>query len=711
MSCYPAKYKIMESLGQSVRRKDLLPDAVPSIHASEPSSMSNITDTPPPPKRQRMAFTKRENARILSQHFQATELMEIDHDVDNGSNNTMVCGMESDNSTPHTPSGSTTALTRTYGCQVGLKKPARRSKKIQTSFKTHNQVCQTTSNECKSVAIQCDIIKPEQTSNTNMCEDHNLTFDHDGTEEDNGDMDDHSPQEDLLDSSFNASFQSEADEDVDSDSNIDDERDDGRDRKFLVYESELLKLFSACPRCSSPTFGHIQQLRGTAVKILQDCGFCSYTNVWKSQPMIGSIPAGNLLLSCAILFSGSLPSKSLRMFNFMNMATISCDTFLQHQRYFLQPAILQVWNDHQQCYLDSVIQENREIVLGGDGRADTPGHSAKYGSYTMMDLDESRVVDVQLVQSNEVKSSYHMEKEGLIRSVKTFNDAGITIQKIVTDRHVQILKWVRENMPKTKHCVDIWHVAKGLKKKLTAISKDKDCDALTPWIKSISNHLYWVAASTPSADPSLMMEKWQSVANHVQNIHEGHGSLFEKCCHGDLSGRERQKKWIKPATKVSERLDDVILSNQMKKDIPMLSTGQQTSSIEAYHSVINHFAPKMIGFSYHGMICRLQLAALHFNENRSKLQAVDKDGVLRYRLEFPKYKKGEHIVRKVKVHSTFDYVENLTEVVMSMAERSSLAKQRIPIPPTVPPPLCHDFLHPDMSDAIAGMHSRFSMNF
>lgn len=58
------------------------------------------------------------------------------------------------------------------------------------------------------------------------------------------------------------------------------------------------------------------------------------------------------------------------------------------------------------------------------------------------------------------------------------------------------------------------------------------------------------------------------------------------------------------ATKVCEKLHAVISTCQMKKDIPMLSTNQQTSELEAYHSVINHFAPKMIGFSYHGMQSR-----------------------------------------------------------------------------------------------------------
>ena len=53
---------------------------------------------------------------------------------------------------------------------------------------------------------------------------------------------------------------------------------------------------------------------------------------------------------------------------------------------------------HQQYYFRDVIEANDKVNLAGDGRADTPGHSAKYGAYSMLDLDEGVVVSVQLVQ-------------------------------------------------------------------------------------------------------------------------------------------------------------------------------------------------------------------------------------------------------------------------------------------------------------------------
>lgn len=60
-----------------------------------------------------------------------------------------------------------------------------------------------------------------------------------------------------------------------------------------------------------------------------------------------------------------------------------------------------------------------------------------------------------------------------------------------------------------------------------------------------------------------------------------------------------------------EKLELIVNSRQMKRDIPMLSPSFQTSSLEAYHSIINQFAPKMYKFSYFGMQSRY-VNFLHF---------------------------------------------------------------------------------------------------
>lgn len=43
--------------------------------------------------------------------------------------------------------------------------------------------------------------------------------------------------------------------------------------------------------------------------------------------------------------------------------------------------------------------------------------------------------------------------------------------------------------------------------------------------------MYWTAASTPDGNGQMMLEKWQSVVNHVQNIHEHDGDLYDACSH------------------------------------------------------------------------------------------------------------------------------------------------------------------------------------
>lgn len=55
-----------------------------------------------------------------------------------------------------------------------------------------------------------------------------------------------------------------------------------------------------------------------------------------------------------------------------------------------------------------------------------------------------------------------MEKEGLVRRVKKLTDYGLSIDVLVTDRHRQIAKWIRENLSNVTHYFDVWHVAKGI---------------------------------------------------------------------------------------------------------------------------------------------------------------------------------------------------------------------------------------------------------
>lgn len=60
-----------------------------------------------------------------------------------------------------------------------------------------------------------------------------------------------------------------------------------------------------------------------------------------------------------------------------------------------------------------------------------------------------------------MKNSNGMEKRGLERAVDWVKNNDLEIGTIVTDRHLQIQKWIRENLPETTHYYDVWHVAKG----------------------------------------------------------------------------------------------------------------------------------------------------------------------------------------------------------------------------------------------------------
>ena len=85
-------------------------------------------------------------------------------------------------------------------------------------------------------------------------------------------------------------------------------------------------LFKRCQNCGSETYGTTTRVIGTFLSVSQHCSNCSFTFKWASQPVVKSIPAGNILLSAAILYSGTLPAKVLRMLKIYGCATITSRT-------------------------------------------------------------------------------------------------------------------------------------------------------------------------------------------------------------------------------------------------------------------------------------------------------------------------------------------------------------------------------------------------
>ena len=96
-----------------------------------------------------------------------------------------------------------------------------------------------------------------------------------------------------------------------------------------------------------------------------------------------------------------LPSSIivLQVFEILNCAMISRRIFFSHQEKYLHKC---VQSDLQMSMLGILQLEENGLILGGDGRCDSPGFSAKYGSYSFLDLERNAILHVELVHLTSV---------------------------------------------------------------------------------------------------------------------------------------------------------------------------------------------------------------------------------------------------------------------------------------------------------------------
>ena len=480
-----------------------------------------------------------------------------------------------------------------------------------------------------------------------------------------------------------------------------------REKKFLVFGSCLNELLKRCPECGDAIIQQKNKTSGSMLLVELTC-HSGHTKTWESQPVVKRKPLGNLLLAAAILFTGNTFTSISNLASCLNLQFFCERVFYDTQRKYLFPVVNEAWEAKNNKQIDTLTSK-AVVNLEGDGRCDSPGHCAKYGTYTLMDEDTGNVVAFNVVQVSEVSSSNAMEKEGFTRCIEMLERKGVNITRVATDRHVSIASCMSKDYPHITHQYDVWHLSKWVVKKLTNKAKQKGCEELAPWIQSISNHLWWSAA-TCDGSVQMLWEKWKSVLDHVSNRHKWSGnSLFHQCCHRRISSSEAKKIcWIKPGTTAHLALEEVVLNNKLLKDLAKLTDFCHTGKIEVYHSMMLKYCSKREHFSYKGMVARTQLAALDNNANTDRKQARikegEREGEARYKLCFPKANK-RWVVKPISEKKSFQYLSGLLSEVVKRVELGNAVAP--PMPVRLPKNIASKPA-PIMADAIKQHRSRFN---
>ena len=482
------------------------------------------------------------------------------------------------------------------------------------------------------------------------------------------------------------------------------------DTKFVVFKQELFKLFKRCPDCGADVIKKEQSTQGTQLFVTRICKN-GHKNFWSSQPMIEGMAAGNLLLSSSILLSGSTYTKVASLADILKLKFFSERTFYSIQDKYLFPVINEFWHQEQNSVFSKLA--DKDLWLSGDGRCDSPGHNAKYGTYTMIDQQTDKIVDFHVVQVTEVNNSNAMEREGFKRCMNHIQDNGGQIEVVATDRHVGIRADMKRNFPEIDHQVDVWHLAKSITKKLTEKSKKKDCGDLSPGIKSISNHLWW-CAETCEGNKELLREKWISIVHHTADIHSWDSAdIYHKCPHPPIPRDEaRKKRWLRPGSAAHDALREVVFDKKLLKDIQLLSLCCHTGNLEVYHSVQTRYIPKRQHFSYKGMVARTQLAALDHNANTGRQQATVTRGAnlgeLQYKLVFPKNTK-EWVAKPKMEKTSRDYLNPILDAIVDRKRQKPRDRSATLTAPHIPKNIASKPT-PPRADVITKLTTRFSNN-
>ncbi|XP_066439004.1 uncharacterized protein [Eleutherodactylus coqui] len=397
------------------------------------------------------------------------------------------------------------------------------------------------------------------------------------------------------------------------------------EEKYIVFESCLRKLIMMIPcmsktKCMSPLTQYRKETTGSHLSIEVRCSSGHTSLLWESQPRHGYQPLGNVLLSAAVLFSGSSFLKSQHMFKLLNLKSIDKTTHHKNQYMYLYPAISHHWKEEQKEVLRCV--QEKPLCLAGDQQLDKPGFSAKYSIYSLMDVTSKKMCSFSVEPVNPEVTLDCLEKTGFQKAMDELQIMNVDVKMIVTDRSVAIQEVLKDNYPDILHRVDLWHLSKSIGNEVLMAAKHKDCEILYQWVEAIRNHIWW-SSHTCCRNPDLLIQKWNSVIQHVSNVHEWDGDSDCKACPHPPLPEEMvsSTNWLEKDSTAYEQLKKIVENTSLLSDLKRLSFSCHTGELEIYHGTCLKYHPKTLHFFMDSMVARTQLAALDHNRNVHRVKA------------------------------------------------------------------------------------------
>ena len=80
-----------------------------------------------------------------------------------------------------------------------------------------------------------------------------------------------------------------------------------------------------------------------------------------------------------------------------------------------------------------------DLILSGDGRCNSPGKSAKFCTYVMMEATDNQILHFENVDKLDVGLQLpNMEREGVVHCLNFLLSGGIKISEVVTDSSTSV---------------------------------------------------------------------------------------------------------------------------------------------------------------------------------------------------------------------------------------------------------------------------------